>query len=210
MCKVLQDDTMRLMHATVHPLRATGFQLAACMAAGLCCDVLTLLMRPLKRTSSAFSCWTLRASSSWQPSLSCRSCSDTGNHNKHTSAPQRCHSTVFTGNYRSHYRKVMCKIKAHWKSLVYYIWQHCRTFSRLMHSWMLQHWCVLQLVVCCWRAGRFRYRFPAIVLVHLNIQKHSHALTFLPTHTGNKWTTGLKKKTQLEEAQIWQSNWQHL
>lgn len=38
------------------------------------CARLTLLIRPLKRTSSAFSCWTRRASSSWQPSLSCRSC----------------------------------------------------------------------------------------------------------------------------------------
>lgn len=38
--------------------------------------LLTLLMRPLKRTSSAFSCCTLSASSSWQPSLSCRSCTD--------------------------------------------------------------------------------------------------------------------------------------
>lgn len=35
---------------------------------------LTLLMSPLKRTSSAFSCCTRNANSSWLDSLSCRSC----------------------------------------------------------------------------------------------------------------------------------------
>lgn len=39
---------------------------------------LTLLIRPLKRTSSAFSCCTLSASSSWHTSLSCRSCGQGG------------------------------------------------------------------------------------------------------------------------------------
>lgn len=44
----------------------------------VCHAVLTLLIRPLKRTSSAFSCCTRSASSSWQPSLSCRSCNTSG------------------------------------------------------------------------------------------------------------------------------------
>jgi len=38
-----------------------------------CVLLLTLLMSPLKSTSSAFSCCTLRPSSSWHSSLSCRS-----------------------------------------------------------------------------------------------------------------------------------------
>lgn len=65
----------------------------------VCVAVLTLLMRPLKRTSSAFSCCTRRANSSWQPSLSCRSCNTTG-----------CMRTLRNSGHVSKITQCLCKV----------------------------------------------------------------------------------------------------
>lgn len=70
---------------------------------------LTLLRSPLKTTSSVFRCWTLRTSSSWQPSLSCRSCTCKRSHNEQ----MHWTTTLFTVVFGSHCAKRFYLQRAH-------------------------------------------------------------------------------------------------
>lgn len=70
---------------------------------------LTLLRSPLKTTSSVFRCWTLRTSSSWQPSLSCRSCTHKRSHNEQ----MHLTTTLFTVVFGSHCAKRFYLQRAH-------------------------------------------------------------------------------------------------